>query len=218
LARGWLAVSEGEVTVARVWLERAATIARHTGDVMSEAAALHDLGRLGGGAAVAERLLALSRSTGAELVDLMARNVQALAANNVAALEAVAADFERTGATLFAAEALARGAASLKRGGEPRRAAGFEFRAGELAAQCEGAVSSPALLAVDCQALLTARQMEIATLAASGMASRAIADTLYLSVRTVDTQLQRIYVKLGIDRRSKLADALRPLQAVGVAR
>ena len=55
---------------------------------------------------------------------------------------------------------------------------------------------------------LTNREREIALLAADGLASRVIAERLYLSVRTVDNHLARIYTKLGVTNRSELAAAL----------
>ena len=55
---------------------------------------------------------------------------------------------------------------------------------------------------------LTAREREVALLAAGGRSSRDIADRLYLSTRTVETHLARVYRKLGITTRSELAAAL----------
>jgi DNA-binding NarL/FixJ family response regulator len=55
---------------------------------------------------------------------------------------------------------------------------------------------------------LTDREHQIATMAAAGASTPDIAARLHLSTRTVETHLGRIYHKLGIDRRSKLADAL----------
>jgi len=55
---------------------------------------------------------------------------------------------------------------------------------------------------------LTEREREIAVLAASGQSSRVIADRLYLSVRTIDNHLGRIYEKLGVASRAELAAAL----------
>lgn len=55
---------------------------------------------------------------------------------------------------------------------------------------------------------LSRREREIAELAATGMRSREIAERLYLSPRTVDTHLARVFRKLGINRRSDLAGAL----------
>jgi len=55
---------------------------------------------------------------------------------------------------------------------------------------------------------LTAREREIALLAARGAASNDIARQLFLSPRTVSNHLQSAYAKLGIRRRSELAAAL----------
>jgi len=46
-------------------------------------------------------------------------------------------------------------------------------------------------------------------LAATGMASKEIAQRLYLSVRTVDNHLQHAYIKLGVTSRAGLTQALR---------
>ena len=68
---------------------------------------------------------------------------------------------------------------------------------------------SPALLAV--QPSLTTRERQVAQLAADGAKSREIADQLFLSPRTVENHLQRVYTKLGVNGREALAPALRSL-------
>ena len=55
---------------------------------------------------------------------------------------------------------------------------------------------------------LTAREREIASLAAQGDSSQQIADRLFLSVRTVNNHLQSVYAKLGVSGRKHLAGAL----------
>ena len=57
-------------------------------------------------------------------------------------------------------------------------------------------------------AMLTGREREIARLAATGSTSRAIAEQLSLSPRTVDTHLSRIYRKLALPSRAALARLL----------
>ncbi|MGC0367602.1 DNA-binding CsgD family transcriptional regulator [Rhodococcus sp. 27YEA15] len=59
---------------------------------------------------------------------------------------------------------------------------------------------------VDTSALasLTKREAEIAQITATGMRTRAIADLLHLSPRTVDIHLTHIYRKLGINNRAQL--------------
>ena len=55
---------------------------------------------------------------------------------------------------------------------------------------------------------LTDREREVALLAAGGRSSQEIADALFLSVRTVDTHLHRVYRKLVIEGRHQLAEAM----------
>jgi DNA-binding CsgD family transcriptional regulator len=55
---------------------------------------------------------------------------------------------------------------------------------------------------------LTAREREVAELVAQGLTNRAIADTLFLSPRTVDAHLGRILTKLGIPNRAAVARRL----------
>ena len=52
------------------------------------------------------------------------------------------------------------------------------------------------------------REREIAQLAADGLPSRVIAERLFVSVRTVDNHLARIYTKLGVTSRSELPAVL----------
>jgi len=55
---------------------------------------------------------------------------------------------------------------------------------------------------------LTAREHEIATLAAQGLTNREIGDRLYLSPRTVGFHLYNVFPKLGITGRAQLRGAL----------
>ncbi|MHA7304979.1 helix-turn-helix transcriptional regulator [Arthrobacter sp. TMN-49] len=56
--------------------------------------------------------------------------------------------------------------------------------------------------------LLTRREREIAMLAVEGLSDRAIAEKLYVSVRTVGGHLYRCYAKLGISGREELTAEL----------
>lgn len=55
---------------------------------------------------------------------------------------------------------------------------------------------------------LTPSERRIADLAASGSTNRAIAQELYVTPKTVENQLGRVYRKLGIGSRTELTDAL----------
>ena len=55
---------------------------------------------------------------------------------------------------------------------------------------------------------LTAQELQIARLAATGLTNKQIAERLYLSHRTVGAHLYRIFPKLGVASRAGLRDAL----------
>ena len=57
---------------------------------------------------------------------------------------------------------------------------------------------------------MTDRELDIASRAAGGMTSRAIADELGISVRTVDNHLRSVYRKLDVSGRDELAVILAP--------
>lgn len=94
-------------------------------------------------------------------------------------------------------------------------------RAGDLAGQCGsrllgtlardllvtagGRPRWPAESAVD---RLTGSERRVATLAASGASNREIAETLFVTPRTVETHLTSVYRKLGVTARSGLPDLL----------
>ncbi|MCY7300719.1 MAG: helix-turn-helix transcriptional regulator [Ilumatobacteraceae bacterium] len=60
---------------------------------------------------------------------------------------------------------------------------------------------------------LSPREHEIALLAARGVASKAMAQQLGLSVRTVSNHLQNAYLKLGISGRDDLTTAISAAQS-----
>ncbi len=57
-------------------------------------------------------------------------------------------------------------------------------------------------------AAITRREREIALLAAQGISSKQIASRLFISSRTVDNHLAKVYVKLGVRTRAELAAVL----------
>ncbi|NUR85389.1 MAG: helix-turn-helix transcriptional regulator, partial [Nonomuraea sp.] len=81
-------------------------------------------------------------------------------------------------------------------------------RAWILASACDGAVT-PALARLNAPGL-TARELEVAGLAAAGTANRDIAERLVLSIRTVENHLHAAYAKLGVTGRADLERVLRP--------
>lgn len=206
-ARAWTEVARGDLAGAHAALWEAAAMAEAGGAWTLESAARHDLARLGRSASVGERLGALAELIEGPLAPARAAHAAALAARDEAALEDVSKGFEDCGAILLASEAAADAATMSKRAGEIRRAAGAERRSRRLAERCEGA-RTPPLATVAARAALSPRELEIARLAAGGTTSRAIADRLCVSVRTVDNILQAAYHKLGVRGRGELSQAL----------
>lgn len=55
---------------------------------------------------------------------------------------------------------------------------------------------------------LTARELEVAELAASGKSTRQIGAQLFVSQKTVETHLTRVFMKLGVSSRRALTSVL----------
>ncbi|MGW2638556.1 LuxR C-terminal-related transcriptional regulator [Streptomyces sp. NPDC001348] len=204
----WDLATSGRVSRARTTLTFAASLARHREYVIVEAFLLNEAARLGAASTVAPRLQELAGVCDGELTAARADFAKALAARSPEALLTAADRLESMGAHLLAAEACAAASSAWRRGGQARRATAASRRSQELANLC-GGVSTPMLLATGVRSAdLTDREREIAVLASRGASSRAIAEELSLSVRTVDNHLQRVYVKLGVSNRSGLCNAL----------
>ena len=207
VARAWTEVAAGRMAAARTHLLEAAAVARHRGDAVAEGDALHAAARLGWPEEAAPRLRELAKVVEGELAPARADHVDAVLRGDAADLSEVSIVFEVMGARLLAAEAAATAAVVLRRAGHPRQAAAAEQRAAGLARTCRGAIT-PALRAIETQAVLSAREIEVAALAAAGLANKEIAARLVVSVRTVENHLQRVYEKLGVARRADLGQAL----------
>jgi DNA-binding CsgD family transcriptional regulator len=203
-ARAWTARLLGDPVRGGRLLREAVQRAPGAGPA---AAAWHDLARFG--ASDAGRPLGeLAAGTDSPLIAARAALVGALGRRDPEALTAAGAVFEEQGAVLFAAESAAAAAAEYRRRQDARSAERMAERSHALAQRCEGA-STPALELAGPVAELTSREREIATLAAGGNSNREIADALTVSVRTVETHLQRAYTKLGVTSRAGLATVLR---------
>jgi DNA-binding CsgD family transcriptional regulator/tetratricopeptide (TPR) repeat protein len=204
-SRAWVRAARGELTAAAEEARRAADRAASHDQGALEVLALHDLARIGRAAEVADRLEALRAVVDGELVDVMADHARALAGEDGAALDAVAASFAALSLDLYAAEASSAAARAHARAGRKASAYASRDRARQHAERCEGA-RTPALAWADRPDDLTAREREVAELAAAGLPSRGIAERLGITTRTVDNLLGRVYVKLGISGRSELVE------------
>jgi len=206
-ARAWVAQADGHPGDARSLLLATADECADHGLVALEALALHDLLRLGGPPAIAECLAAGVAGAQGAWLPALAVDGAAIASGRADELSASVEVLEAMGTNLLAAESASRASAAFARAGRQRDATSWSHRCEALVALCEGA-STPALVRADGAVPLTAREREIALLASTGLKSKDIAERLFLSSRTVDNNLARVYPKLGVSDRSALAGAL----------
>jgi len=206
LADAWAAITSQRPVEAAERFRDAAGRAASTGHLTIESWLLHDLVRTAG-EDTSFRLRELASVCDSPLVSARARHVAALRSRDAPELANVASDFEAMGAMLLAAEAASGAAEAFDRAGDRRAAAAVRRRSTALADACEGA-ATPALFHARPAVPLSGREREIVRLAAAGLASKEIADRLFLSVRTVNNHLQHAYTKLGVSSRTGLAEAL----------
>jgi DNA-binding CsgD family transcriptional regulator len=209
LGRGqaWVAVARGEMSAARTRLLELAEYALAHDQVAATVACLHDAARLGD-RSVGDRLGTLATQVDGPLAGARARHATGLAGDDPRLVEGAGETFEGLGALLLGAEAFTEAARLYRSAGLLRAATVSERRAGALLERCPGASTPVIAEAVLSSAALTAREREIAGLAAAGLSSKDIAARLVVSARTVDNHLQRVYTKLGISGRDQLASVL----------
>ncbi|MFI5035646.1 MAG: LuxR C-terminal-related transcriptional regulator [Acidimicrobiales bacterium] len=159
---------------------------------------------------LAERLVDLATRTDSELVRTIADHASALVARDAGNLVVAGERFAALGAWRCAAEAAGAAAEAYGATNRPQAAKHAAQQTVAYAAQCEGQQSALVAGLVE-QGRLTAREREVVTLAAAGRSSQEIADTLFVSRRTVESHLQHAYAKLGVTNRAALARVLRTL-------
>jgi DNA-binding CsgD family transcriptional regulator len=207
LARAWASAAGGDLSKAAELFIEASEQARAQDSFAVESSVLHDLARTGHATRVAPRLAELAELLEGPLAPARAAHAAALAAGDPVALAAASAVFEEMNAFLLSAEAAADAVVAWRKAGDPRSAAAAERRARALVDRCEGP-RTPALTAISVRVALTARELEIARLAAAGVSNKEIAARLFLSLHTVQNKLHAAYEKLGVDGRGELAAAL----------
>ncbi|GLW06670.1 LuxR family transcriptional regulator [Microtetraspora sp. NBRC 13810] len=204
LTRVWIAAASGETSRAGGLAVDFAAECGSAGLPGFEFVALHDAVRLGRATSrVRDRLSELATMHDGPRVRVAAAHARALADGDGDALMTVAGRFEGLGLLLHAAEAAAQGVTALRRAGADRAARRAGAEAWSLAAACPHA-DTPALRALAAPDL-TARELEVAQLAAAGMSHRAIAERLHISVRTAQNHRNQAYQKLGVNSATDLA-------------
>jgi len=144
------------------------------------------------------------------IIDLLARASDAVLDVDISRIDELTQLLLGRGARLVAAE-LNAVVASRTSGLKSNRLA---VKAFEILAACPGA--RPPVFA-SLQDPLSERERQVARIAAIGATSREIAADLYLSPRTVDNHLARVYGKLGLSGREELHAVLPAIAAAGPA-
>jgi DNA-binding CsgD family transcriptional regulator len=163
--------------------------------------------RLGRPELVADRLTSIASEKPLTVADLLCAHAIALASQDPVAIENIARELGRAGFRLYAAEAACQLSGIRRRSKEESLARRAAALAGELLPEGSGARTPPFAELTDLTPL-TVREREVALLAADGMTSRDIAERLFISVRSVDNHLSRVYAKLGVAGRAELSEIL----------
>lgn len=149
------------------------------------------------------RLLEAARKCHGDYADLCARFANGLLAGDVSQQVAAAQHAQDLHHDLWAFDA----AESIIHSDPALHDRRLLMQARRIAETCRHRMRSPQDAARQ-EDRLTARELEIASLAAHGQSNKAIAAELHISVRTVEGHLYQIYGKLQIEERSELTFAL----------
>ena len=206
LARAWLAAGQGAVSEGISILLSAAERARASGQFAAEVSCLQIATQFGY-RSVAPRLHELEAIVEGPRVGLAARFADALRDGDATELSTVSEEFEQMGDLVAAVDAAAHAATGYRRQDLRGSALACSTRADELAQRCGGA-STPALRQSSERLPLTDREREIGMLIADGLSSRAVAERLSLSPRTVESHIYRAMAKTGTTSRDELANLL----------
>lgn len=211
LGRAWCAVAAGRTGDALAMLTAGADEAILRNERLLEIELLYEAARIGDPKLVAARLEAAMSRVDSPLLVARAAFVAGAAKEDPGVLANAEKQLANLGSWVAAAEAASTLARVLHHRGRPRDATGAANRAAQYLSGI-ATVATPKLTHAPSIGDLSPREEEIARLAAEGAPSKAIAQQLGLSVRTVSNHLQNAYLKLGISGRDDLADALRALR------
>jgi DNA-binding CsgD family transcriptional regulator len=207
LNRAWVQVAGGELSTSVEIALTAAKLAEESEQPAYQTICLYDAVRIGGAAAVGERLREVAGYVEGPVAPLLVAVADGLATGDGPALARSAAALADEGQVLLAAEAATAAARAFEQTGERAQMRRALQRAAELAGECPG-VRTPLLELAGRVGLLSRREREVAVLA-TGLSSRQVADRLGLSVNTVNNTLARAFAKLGVSNRTELADIFR---------
>jgi DNA-binding CsgD family transcriptional regulator len=208
-AAAWIELVRGDRASAIAALRQTAEDGIEAGAVVLAGGVLHDIVRLGG--VVAPNEWDVVDECQGPLTPLRVDLCRAINEGRSGDVALAAEGFAALGADMYAAESWALAAELAQATGSQRLATHYRRAAGEAQNRTGEewfATLDRAALSEPIAALLTERELEVATLAATGATNREIGAALDVSVRTVENHLQRVYEKLGLRGRSELAGVI----------
>ncbi len=211
--RAWLAAARGDLGTARDLIAGVLDTIRPDGMLNFEVGVVHDLVRFGDPSSAIGRLGELAEVVEGPYVHALLTHARAADRRDADLYEAAVDEFEAMECLAFGAETATEAAELHRRAGNQRAATAMMQRAFHFV-ELAGGVRTPGLLHGHGVEPLTAREREVALLAATGLSSKEIGTRLIVSKRTVDSHLDRVYRKLGVTGRDQLAAALPSTESV----
>jgi DNA-binding NarL/FixJ family response regulator len=167
------------------------------------ASALYDAVRFGAAPEAGPSLAAIAEQADAPVLGLFADHAAALAERDAPGMQRIASSLLERGHAVAAADAFAQATTLLSPEDGGRSTA--LLRAAFLASRLPPA-RTPALRSLTVN--ISTRERELAQLGAQGLSNREIASKLFLSHRTVENHLARIYQRFNLAGRAELRAAL----------
>lgn len=213
LAAAWLLSARGRTSQARGLALEAANLTHTNGQYAREVVCLQAAIQFGE-QHTATRLAELAELAEGPRARLVSCWAAALGDQNGEELLAVSNDLEAMGDRIAAADAAAHASLVFRRQNRRGAALTASSRAASLINDC-GAMT-PATLAAAMPLPLTDREREIATLVGQGLSNSEIADSLTLSIRTIEGHIYRACARVDVATRAELAcvvSAVTPLRS-----
>ncbi|MGK2881597.1 MAG: LuxR C-terminal-related transcriptional regulator [Mycobacterium sp.] len=201
LAEAWLHTVNGSASLAMASAIDAARSARKHGRPAHEVVCLQAATQFGS-TGTADRLHELSSVVRGPRAGAAYAHARALRKGDGAGLLTAAGCYEDFGDRVAAVDAAAQAAVALDKRGQHEASTAAASTARRLAA--ESGANTMTFRAMTCSAVLTRRQREVISLAASGLSNREIAGRLVTSVRTVEGHLFRASQRTGMTTRDEL--------------
>ena len=207
IGRARILVAKGYLEEARAGLRAAMQVWADRGQRVGEIFVAYELARTDRAEEVADRLALLASECQGPLFHALANHAVARAADDAAGLVAATEALATLGLNLYASEAAGHAADALRRAGDQRGATRMVSRASDLRQLCDDGITAEPIIDSG-PVTLTRREREIGLLAAQGLASKEIGERLFISRRTAENHLAKVYDKLGVRTRAELSRVL----------